>query len=155
MIYVADTNSLMVLRSYYPDRFQSVWQRIDGLMHEGRLRSVREVLRELEAHDSKHVLDWAKSNSSIFCPPSHEETACVAEIFSIPHFQQMIGNEQRLRGTPVADPFIVAAARVLGGCVVTEESFKENSAKVPNVCKHFGVDCTNLEGLMERENWSF
>jgi hypothetical protein len=155
MTYVVDTNSLMVLRSYYPDRFPSVWESISSLMLEGRFRSVKEVLNELEGRDSKHVLAWAKKNSSIFLPPSDGETACISEIFAVPHFRQLIGSEQRFRGTPVADPFLVAAAKVNGGCVVTEESFKENAAKIPNVCRHFEVDCTNLEGLMERENWAF
>jgi hypothetical protein len=153
--YFVDTNSLMVLRSYFPDRFPSVWENIRGLISEGRFLSVKEVLNELERHDSKHVLAWAKKNSSIFLQPTVSETACVVSIFAVPHFQQLIGAEQRLRGTPVADPFLVAAAKVHGGCVVTEEGFKKNAAKIPNVCRHFVVDYTNLEGLMERENWAF
>ena len=35
------------------------------------------------------------------------------------------------------------------GCVST------NAVKIPNVCEHFGVDCTNLEEFMEREKWRF
>ena len=32
---------------------------------------------------------------------------------------------------------------------------KKNAAKIPNVCEHFGVHCTNVEGFMERESWTF
>lgn len=50
---------------------------------------------------------------------------------------------------------LVAAAGARGGCVVTEEANTQNAAKIPNVCEHFGVDCTNVEGFMERESWTF
>ncbi|MCZ6821218.1 MAG: DUF4411 family protein [Calditrichaeota bacterium] len=67
----------------------------------------------------------------------------------------MNGWKQRLKGTPVADPFVIASARIRQACVVTEEGKKKNAARIPNVCEYFGVDCTNLEGFMERERWRF
>jgi len=66
-----------------------------------------------------------------------------------------VGEQQRLRGFPVADPFVVACARVRNGCVVTEEAKKPNAAKIPNVCEHFGLECTNVEGFMARNDWQF
>ncbi|HEX6902643.1 MAG TPA: DUF4411 family protein [Thermoanaerobaculia bacterium] len=42
-----------------------------------------------------------------------------------------------------------------GGCVVTEEANRPHAAKVPNVCEHFGVSCTNVEGFMARNDWRF
>lgn len=79
----------------------------------------------------------------------------VSEIFSIPHFQNLVGQKQTLKGTPVADPFIIACAKVKNGCVVTEEVMKQGAARIPNICEHFGIDCTNVEGFMEREKWEF
>ena len=32
----------------------------------------------------------------------------VAQIFRVPHFRQLIGVKQQLKGSPVADPFLVA-----------------------------------------------
>ena len=52
-------------------------------------------------------------------------------------------------------PFIVAAAKVINGCVVTEESKKPNAPNIPNVCEYFNIECTNLQGFMEREGWKF
>lgn len=60
-----------------------------------------------------------------------------------------------LVGDPAADPFVIARAKIIGGCVVTEEKLKPNAAQIPNVCDHFGIDCTNLEGLIEAEGWQF
>lgn len=62
---------------------------------------------------------------------------------------------QRLRGYPVADPFVVACARVRDGCVVTEEASRPNAARIPNVCGHFGVRCTNVEGFLREIGWEF
>ena len=80
----------------------------------------------------------------------------VREIFKVEHFQQMIRYQERQKGKPVADPFVIARAFTLSeGCVVTTELLKPNAAKIPNICQHFGIDCTDLGGFMERENWSF
>lgn len=156
MVYVVDSNSFRVLGNYYPARFTTLWDQLDGLVAAGRWTSVREVAKELDRQNvSPHVDSWAQANKKIFAPPSSEEMVKVAEILTVEHFQQMIGEKQRLRGWPVADPFIVARAMVSGACVVTEEEWKQNAAKIPNVCEHFDVACTNLEGLMDREGWQF
>jgi hypothetical protein len=154
--YVVDSNSFRVLGNYYPDRFPTLWAQLDGLVEAGRWASVREVKKELDLQNvSPHVATWAETHKVIFTAPSAEELQRVAEILAVEHFQQLIGAKQRLRGSPVADPFIVANAMVTGRCVVTEESHKEHAAKIPNVCEHFGVDCVNLEELMAREGWRF
>lgn len=155
-MYVLDTSSIRSFSSYYPEVFPAVWARIDDLVSKGKIVSVREAFREIEVQSTKvHIDDWAKRNKKVFAHPSQEEMAFVAEIFSVPHFTQMIGRKQIAAGFPVADPFVIAAARIKGACVVTEEVFKENGAKIPNICKHFGIDCTNFEGLMKREGWAF
>jgi hypothetical protein len=40
--------------------------------------------------------------------PTGQEMEHVAEIFKVPHFRQLIGQKQQLKGLPVADPFLVA-----------------------------------------------
>jgi len=73
----------------------------------------------------------------------------------VQHFQAMIRKKERLKGKPVADPFVIAKAKISGVWVVTQEKLKENAAQIPNVCKHFEIPCINLEGFMEKENWTF
>ena len=87
--------------------------------------------------------------------PSADEASFVAEVFAVPRFLELIKQKNISRGQPVADPFLVAAAHAIGGCVVTEEREKVNAAKIPNVCKHFDVDCTNIESFMEREGMRY
>ena len=79
----------------------------------------------------------------------------VGEIFSVSHFLTLVSQKSLLEGRPCADPFIIAKARAINGCVVTEESQQPNAPKIPNVCHHFEIDCTDLQGFMEREDWEF
>lgn len=79
----------------------------------------------------------------------------VSEIFKVSHFQQLISAAAQLKGKPVADPFLVASAKVNAAVLVTEEQFKPNAAKIPNVCEHFSVKYMNLEQMMEAENLQF
>jgi hypothetical protein len=155
MIYVFDTGAFIRLNSYYPDVFPRFWQQFDRSVAAGDIVSTREVFRELDRDDSDHVLTWAKGNMNVFTVPTAPETDFVGRILAVRHFQQIIGTKARLTGTPVADPFVIACAAIRDGTVVTEEKGKPNSAKVPNVCNHFGVACVNLETCMRENHWSF
>ncbi|NQT19655.1 MAG: DUF4411 family protein [Planctomycetes bacterium] len=156
MIYVFDTSSFIVLSHYFPQRFPSFWEQFDEAVSQGAVISVREVYKELDKEASKeHLHDWLKRNKQVFLMPSEEETEFVAEIFAVTHFQYLVTQKQRLKGTPVADPFVIASARIDNACVVTEESMKPNAANIPNVCEHFSIQCTNIEGFMRREGWQF
>ena len=117
--------------------------------------SCREVFNELKGLQKGWVFDWVNENKPMFRTPTDDETNFVGKIFSVPHFLTLVGEEQQLRGKPVADPFVIAAARVFGGCVVTEEAFKPKAAKVPNVCGHFSVHYTNVEGFLKKNDWTF
>ncbi len=156
MTYVIDTCSLIVLGNFYPNRFPSVWALLGELVADERLISVREVLREFQKRNgSPHMFAWVRANNGIFLSPSQAEMAFVSQIFSVPHFQNAIPSKARFTGSPVADPFVIASAWVRGGCVVTQEELRPNAAKIPNICAHFGIECTNLEGLMAAEGWQF
>lgn len=156
MSYVLDTNAFRVLEAYYPRRFPSFWESFNGAVTDGHVLSVREVLKELHQQSrSAHILEWIETNKTIFRPPEEAEMDFVAAIFRVPHFQALVGQKQILEGLPVADPFVIARAKVTASVVVTEEKLKPNAAKIPNVCEHFDVDCTNLEGLMDRMGWRF
>ena len=156
MAYVFDTSSFSVIGNYYPEQFPTFWEKFDRAVADGTITSVREVRRELEVYTPyPHLSDWVKDHRHIFLLPSPVEMQFVSGIFSIPHFQTLVDGKNRLLGQPCADPFIIAKAKVINSCVITQEIRKPNAAKIPNVCEHFGVDCTNLQGFMEREGWRF
>ena len=149
-------NSFSVLGNYYPDRFPTLWERFDTVASNGTIISVSEVYKELEFYMRyPHISTWAKHHKRIFLSPEPVENRFITEIFSVPHFQTLIPEKDRLAGHLCADPFIIAKANFIDGCVVTEEKLTPNATRIPNVCEHFGIDCTNLQGFMERENWTF
>ncbi len=156
MTYVFDTCSFIVLGHYFPERFPSLWNRLGELVRDDGVISVREVFNEFQKRNSRpHMFQWVQSNKGIFLMPDEHESAFLRQIFSVPHFQNIIPNEARLSGSPVADPLVIASAKVRNGCVVTEEQWKPNAAKIPNICEHFDIECTDLEGFMAREGWEF
>lgn len=165
MIYVFDTSSLRALQHFYPAVFKSIWVGLNTLVGDGDLISTREVWNELEGQNvSADVKTWAKRNKQMFGTPNAVELQFVAEIFKVAHFSGLIGKQQQLRGTPVADPFVIACAKAHQGTVVTEEGWlrpsdaltpKPNAAKIPNVCQHFGIPCIDLEAFMRQQGWSF
>ena len=156
MAYIFDNNSFRVLGNYYPDRFLTFWRQFNQAVKIGKIISVREVRRELEVYvRHPHLSDWIERNKSIFLLPNRTEMRFVSEIFAVQHFQSLVSKQTLLEGRACADPFIVAKAHFINGCVVTEEAVKPNAARIPNVCEHFGVAFTNFQEFMERENWSF
>jgi len=156
MVYVFDSSSFIVVGHYFPSNFPSFWERFNSAILESQIVSVREAYRELDNRATRHhLIDWVNRNKEIFLVPSPEETQFVAEIFSVRHFQQLINEKQRLTASPAADPFIVASAKVRNACVVTEESFKKNAAKIPNVCDHYGIEWVTIQGFMDKERWRF
>ncbi len=159
MIYVFDTSSIYVLKDYYFETFRSFWDNFQEDIQDGKVVSVREVLKELDDRFNKvryaWLWSWICENRQIFTIPDEAQTKFISEIFQVKHFQALIGLKQQLRGKAVADPFVIACAHVIKGCVVTEEIEKPNASKIPNVCRHFGIDCINLESYLSRKNWSF
>ena len=110
MVYVFDTNSMRVLGNYYPARFPTFWQLFDDAVATGLVVSVREVRNELEDQVTKDwYLNWIAGHREMFLIPGPDETDFVGEIFRVAHFHALVGETQRLRGQPVADPFSLLA----------------------------------------------
>jgi transcriptional regulator with XRE-family HTH domain len=88
---------------------------------------------------------------NIFRTPNEEELSIVKDILSDHRFRGLIRRESILKGLPVADPFIIAAAKVHNGMVVTQENYKPDAARIPTVCEVLKVRCINLEQFLKRE----
>lgn len=157
MTYVFDTNSLSnVLNHYYRGRFPSFWEKLDEMIDDRRVVSVREARFELESRFDKAVIEQLKTpNSDFFEDPTMEELAFITEIYSVPHFRLNLDRKKLLQGGYFADPFIIAKARVKKGYVVTEEDKPDHGARIPNICEHFKIECVKLEGFLVKEDWKF
>jgi hypothetical protein len=155
-VYAFDTSPLSTLfKNYYPKRFPSLWKNFDGLVAAGGLVSTREVFREIIDGPIAELRQWVEANQALFATPTADEGAFVAKIYAVQHFQQNLEQQKLLKGGRNADAFIIARAAVEDRSVVTMEVFKANAAKIPNICRHFGIVCLTLEEFMEAEGWEF
>lgn len=157
MKYVIDTNSLSaIFGHYYFERFPSFWERFNALIHNNDIISVREVRREISEQKRDDALEkWTKENTEFFQDPTNKELSFITEIYSIRHFRNNLEKRKLLKGGAFADPFIIAKATNNSATVITQERYKNNSAKIPNICEHFKINCIDLEGLLINENWEF
>ena len=156
-VYVFDNNSLSVLiKHFYESRFPSLWTSIDELVNSGVMVSVKEVQRELSAVFSMNpFVERTAITAPFFQASTPEELLLVRDIFSNKRFQDLVSRKSILKGTPVADPFLIAKAELCSGIVVTQEEYKPNGVKIPNVCEERKVACIDLETFMEQQNWIF
>lgn len=155
MIYVFDSGPLIHLfRFFYREQFPSLWEKFDALVESKGMISVREVANELKNNEDQ-LANWAKANPRLFTIPSPQELKFVAEIFREPNYQLLIEEKKRKDARAVADPFLIARAKVLEATLVTSERKRRNATKIPAVCEDLGVDCVSLEEFMKREDWKF
>jgi hypothetical protein len=154
-MYVFDTNIFITLQNFYPSRFPTIWNRINKLTDNGELLSLREVWKELEIKAVDFIIEWMEQYRHIFRIPTNEECMVVSQIFQQKQYQGLVRRDSILKGLPVADPFVIALAKVNEGCVVTQESLRLGGARIPTVCLDLKVECINLEGFLEKENLKY
>lgn len=157
MSYVFDTNTLSVIfNHYYFDSFPTFWENFHKHISDKKIVSVREVRKELEEKGWGDTVDkWIKSNSNFFVSPSVDEMNFITKVYSVNHFLHNLEKEKLLKGGAFADPFVISKAYTIQGIVVTQEKYKKNGTKIPNICEHFNIECINLEKFLIKENWTF
>ena len=124
------------------------------MVEDGSVTSTREVAREIEKY-SRADEKWMEQNREIFSTPTTSEAKFIRKIYEVKHFQQNVEHKKMKKGGLNADPFVIAKAAVNDAIVVTLETEQPNSAKIPNICEYFGIECFNLEDFMEAESWEF
>ena len=157
MRYIFDTSAFITLFRdgiYDKDVFPTLWENFYALVSAQQIVSVREARREIERADDD-LAAWARENSNLFYAPNERETQFIQKLFSNAHFQGLIEHKKIVRGGFVADPFVIAFAHDISGCVVTQEKDKPNAPCIPAICRHYNIQCVNLAGFMQAENWRF
>jgi hypothetical protein len=153
--YIFDSDALINLFLHYPtDIFKQLWTNFDDLLKTHTIISSSEVFKEIGGKENE-LGKWAKQNKAIFLKPTMAELVIVQSIFQVPHFQNNIKPTPSTAVTPQADPFIIAQAKNHNCTLITDEKYKPNAAKIPNICNHFKVTHANLHGFFRAEGWSF
>jgi len=151
------------------DVYPSVWERIEGLIKDGRLVSPKEVLFEIQEGDDE-LSDWAKRQKLLFKDPTQRQIEIVHEILQkFPSFIKMYRKYD-------ADPWIVALAyeyatspqqtlfefeyesfeyESIEPIVVSEEKQRGNEVKIPLVCNKYGLNHINAITMFRTEGWKF
>jgi hypothetical protein len=155
-IYIFDTCSIRGLQHIHPDNFPSLWHDMELLVIFGTVVSVREVYKELEIQGIPDFLkDWASDNRKMFHSPTEEEAQFLLKMLSKKRFKSILSKKAVLESRPFADPFLIAKAYCIKGTIVTEESNRPNSVKIPTICEYYGIDCINLKQFMDIRDWHF
>ena len=157
MRYIFDTSAFITLFRdgiYDRDVFPTLWKNFDAIVSEQRIFSVREARREIESRVDG-LAAWVKENSNLFRAPNERQTRFLKELFDNRHFRGLIKHRKIVSGGYEADPFVIAFAYDTGGCVVTQEKDKPNAPCIPVICRNYNIQCVNLVGFMQAENWRF
>lgn len=154
MVYVLDTNIFRKLLDHFPKKgkaFEEVWKAIDEKIANGELVSVDECFNEIAKHFSEETSNyqWVKRRKEMFQNPTNAESLIIRDIFKNKKMRECIHTKNILENRPAADVYLVAKAKALGATLVTTETYKANSAQLPNLCEKLGVTCISYDDFME------
>ncbi len=152
MIYCVDTSSLIAAwQERYPiENFPKFWDRMGGLIEDGRLISPIEVFNEIKKR-SDELHGWLKSRKgAIFRELDDDVQIEVANVLQ--RFPRLVA-EKKLRTS--ADPFVIALAQITGHQVVTEEkpTGSLNRPNIPDVCAQLSLSTIGILQLIQQEKW--
>jgi len=155
---------------YYPrDVFHNLWKNVEVLVGNEQLFICQEAFEEMSGGQHKPVankpnedevilwLEKMKSQHTSFVRKTDDNIQRYAE--NISRNYPMLVDQSRPKD---ADPYLIAHAQDNDAVVVTQELLPKNPKtdpkfmrKVPDVCKHIGIECVDLVGFMRREQMVF
>ncbi len=150
--YVFDTGPFIQLGMLDREVFVSAYAAVAAALSDGTITSCRAVFDEIDDKTGE-LKKWCAPNKAAFVRPSVAEQLLVREILT--KYPVLIKPSDLQIGKQVADPFVIARGRHLGLTVVTNERWKPNAQKVPNVCQHYGVPSMDLMGFFKAEGLRF
>jgi hypothetical protein len=118
-IYCLDTSAFLEgadIRPYPIAHFKTLWEKLDGLAAKGRLRSVEEVLVELEKK-ADPVSEWAGDHSSVFIPSDAKLQRAFQTVMATPGSSTSVA----VAAVPAVG---VALARITEGSVVVSQEHR-------------------------------
>jgi hypothetical protein len=137
-------------RNHPRDIFVTLWERLEGGIADGSIRSPEEVVHELEQGDDD-LAEQLKGAGGLFVPLAQPLQDAVREVMvRCSSLADPASDRNR------ADPFVVGLARLRGGIVVTEEKPRRADTapmKIPDACGVFGLPYLNWFGFLRDRGW--
>lgn len=151
-IYSVDSSALIHAwrRAYRPKNFGAFWEKLDGLIEEGRLRASIEVFNEIAKKDDD-LHEWCKERKEkLFV---EIDSDCEEEVARIMTDYPRLVDTKKNRSE--GDPFVIALASVANPKmkVITQET--PGGVRIPDVCKEESIECCDLADMIEEEGWEF
>jgi len=165
--FMVDTNTIITpCKKYYPfDLVPSFWSFLEARIKDGSIVILDKVYNELVAGEDD-LTDWLKGIAPISLI-EHKNPDIIKKYSDILTYIQTCGFYKPKALTEwsnikVADPWLIASACVFDYTVVTFEEPNGNlsksqpcsRSKIPDICKVFDVECTNLFEVMRRLSFS-
>lgn len=150
--YSIDSSSLIHgwRRVYRPKNFPFVWDRLDSLARDGRLRVSVEVYHELAKKDDE-LHAWCKERKEALVVDLDDQCLeHVSRIMSV--YPRLVDTVKNRSG---GDPFVIALAATGAPpmTIVTEE--QPGKTKIPDVCMAEGLPYLGLADMIEQEDWQW
>ena len=151
-----DANSLIQAKNgpFKFERIKSFWVWLDGKIREGYVVMPKQIYKEIveQVQSKDQLAQWVKNRreKGLCIKPNRDVQNLVQQVADYVNSRHDWANSwEFLDG---ADAWLIAHALYTNGTVVTHESsIKPNAkkARIPNVCKHFGVKCVDLYQLLD------
>ena len=166
MEYVFDSNILIdIYQNYYPEVFESVWDKIEELINDEIMVSIAEVKEELKSKDIHN--QWSKVNNNckglLFRELVDGEEECIQLIENLPIYREEFHKKKTTStlekewgdyATVIADPWLIAYGWKHNATVVTNEQPRKKH-NMPHVCDELNVRHINLKEFFKENNIKF
>ena len=148
--YIIDTSALLSQkhdRDYRRSVFKSYWDKTDDYIKEGIIVTCSEVDEEIgDPEIQKHFHSLLPTVLPIDYTTQDNVRRIVTEN------PKMIEFTQNGKGSSSGDAFLIATAMQYGLIVITQEN-SNNSRKIPQICKTYGIEAISIIEFWERENF--
>lgn len=153
--YSFDTSALIDgAERFYPiDNFPALWENLDQLITEGRLRISEEAWTESVAADAP-LKEWLTEEGADRERAKHVTDAAIAGVAGA--IAAAYPNWSKKGGRNGADPFVIAVAEVVSAKVISgEQNGGPGKPKIPYVCSQRGTPHGALVDVIRDEQWRF
>lgn len=151
--YSFDTSALIDgIERFYPiANFPALWQKVDELINEGRLRVSEEAWNEAISVAAP-LQTWCNGAGRVRCV--YRTDASVASLAGVIVAQYPNWTKQGTKNN--ADPFVIAVAELNGFMVISGEvGGGPSKPKIPYVCGQRSVTHGRFVDMVRKEGWVF
>ncbi len=152
-VYVLDTSALIALDHQYKrsnEMFEAVWEEIEDLIAQGRLKIIDFVEDEIDKYEGKedYVKRWVAQH--------HKRLVVETDVASMAFAQEVINSEKdtgflkaskQAKGEEEADPYLIGYAKQHQYIIVTHENPTKPN-RLPQVASRHGVTCLSIEAFL-------